>query len=546
MGHSKKVERHPGLDSGSVKWIPYLKPYGMTYMNWVILGLLVVGLVYRILLTSGGNFIFHIDNARDMLDVRDMVVLHHPRLIGPTTGIDGLFLGPGWYYLLAIPFILSGGAPYAEVLLMDFFWLIGGFFLLKMLVPRGILALILGGFLWIVSSYLVLATMYSFSPNPIILLTPLLIYLMANYLDRGKLIDALKLGGLCAFFWNLEMAFAIYLPFMILAAICLSKKFRFFIHKPFWLGIVLPFFLGMIFQILFELRHNFFMTRNVLGYLTQHKSSDSTFSLTGRIIKTWATYKEAFNGTFMNQDTLIILGVGLLLVLVGLLIWRKMRFDTQILAAFVILIVPFIGFSFMPLVIQLWHIEASVTVVIFLIAVAISGLQKINGYAMVLSGLLVLIVGIFSVQHLELPGSINPNRPISDPSIFKYEIAAIDWGYQQAQGKNFKAYVYSPGILDLPYQYNFWWYGQRKYGYLPEEYAYLPKEPPYIKDKQAYSNGNNPPDSGLVVLIKEPGFPQREDLWKNSFTSLESLKSDTMGPLRLELRQSLHPTDVRR
>src|ERR1700730_13842609 len=59
----------------------------------LILGLLVFGLIYHILLTWGGNFIFHIDSARDMLDVREMVVLHHPRLIGPTAGIDGLFSG---------------------------------------------------------------------------------------------------------------------------------------------------------------------------------------------------------------------------------------------------------------------------------------------------------------------------------------------------------------------------------------------------------------------------------------------------------------------
>src|SRR5260370_13131384 len=99
----------------------------------IIIGLLSLGLFYHILITYGGNFIFHIDSARDMLDVREMVVLHHLRLIGPTAGIEGLFTGPGWYYFLAVPFILTGGNPYASVLFIDLFWLIGGFFLLKML-----------------------------------------------------------------------------------------------------------------------------------------------------------------------------------------------------------------------------------------------------------------------------------------------------------------------------------------------------------------------------------------------------------------------------
>src|SRR5258708_35186231 len=124
-------------------------------INLLIILVLSLGLFYRLLVTWGGNFIFHFDSARDILDVREMIVLHHLRLIGPTSGIDGLFTGPGWYYLLAIPFALSRGDPYAAVLMMNVFWLIGGFFLLKMLRQRGVLAVLTGGVLWIASNYIV-------------------------------------------------------------------------------------------------------------------------------------------------------------------------------------------------------------------------------------------------------------------------------------------------------------------------------------------------------------------------------------------------------
>ena len=78
-------------------------------MNKTIIIILIIGIIYRLSLISNGSFLFNMDNARDMVDVREMVVLHKFRLTGPTSAIEGFFNGPGWYYLLAIPFLLSGG-----------------------------------------------------------------------------------------------------------------------------------------------------------------------------------------------------------------------------------------------------------------------------------------------------------------------------------------------------------------------------------------------------------------------------------------------------
>jgi K+-transporting ATPase c subunit len=88
----------------------------------IIIFFLIFGIIYRLILTSGGNFIFNMDNARDMIDVREMVVLGHLRLIGPTSGLECFYNGPGWYYFLSLPFVLSGGHPYGAVLLMIVFW----------------------------------------------------------------------------------------------------------------------------------------------------------------------------------------------------------------------------------------------------------------------------------------------------------------------------------------------------------------------------------------------------------------------------------------
>src|SRR3989338_3182569 len=117
----------------------------------IILLILLVGILYRLALTADGNFLFNMDNARDMVDVREMVVLGKLRLIGPTSAIEGLYNGPFWYYLLAVPFILSGGDPYASIIMEITLWAIGGFFLLKIIQQWSKLLVVPIGLLWIAS-----------------------------------------------------------------------------------------------------------------------------------------------------------------------------------------------------------------------------------------------------------------------------------------------------------------------------------------------------------------------------------------------------------
>ena len=51
------------------------------------------------------------DQGRDFIKVQEIVRDLNPTLIGPTTGIPGLFHGAWWYYFLAIPYIIFFGHP---------------------------------------------------------------------------------------------------------------------------------------------------------------------------------------------------------------------------------------------------------------------------------------------------------------------------------------------------------------------------------------------------------------------------------------------------
>ena len=65
----------------------------------LILLIFLLGFALRAVEILSGDFVFLFDQGRDYLDVRKIVVEHKLTLIGPHTGIGGVFTGPGWYYL---------------------------------------------------------------------------------------------------------------------------------------------------------------------------------------------------------------------------------------------------------------------------------------------------------------------------------------------------------------------------------------------------------------------------------------------------------------
>src|SRR5438309_774481 len=76
-----------------------------------ILGfLIVVAFLLRFYLIPQ-NLFFGYEQGRDMLVVKDIALDHKLTLIGPKTDIDGVFHGPLFYYLSAIPFLITKGNP---------------------------------------------------------------------------------------------------------------------------------------------------------------------------------------------------------------------------------------------------------------------------------------------------------------------------------------------------------------------------------------------------------------------------------------------------
>lgn len=483
-------------------------------------------------MTSGGNFLFNMDNARDLVDVREMVELKKIRLTGPTSAIEGLFNGPAWYYLLAIPYIISDGNPYSTIILQIVLWAVGGFFLLKMVSNFGNILIIPIGLMWIASDYISLATVYAFNPNPVTLLSPLLIFLIYKYLETNKLIFSILVFFLGGLFFNFEMNFGIFVVPIILTSLMLTKKFHYIKGKVFWMG-SLFFIICLLPQLLFDLRHNFIMINSVLNYLSYGQNSPYYFSPRFQSIS--SSFFNVFQATLMNHKTFSLITLVLFIPIIINSVKHGSK-NKVLVISLIYIFIPFILYLIIPVTVNPWHLGGEAAAAILLVGFLVNALWKYNVWGKISSVILVVSIIYFSLFNILKFFLVDYSKSNMDPSSYKNEVTAIDYVYKYANGQNFKVYTYLPSVYDYPYQYLFWWYGKKYYGYIPYEYTYSPNVPQYISNKEKFA-GSKENYQGLVFLIKEPDRIGYRRAWEDDFDHLKLIKKKMIGPLEIEVRR---------
>ncbi len=503
----------------------------MRKSNFLIVIILIIGVLFRLALTQNGNFLFNMDNARDFVDVREMVELGKLRLTGPTSAIEGLYNGPLWYYLLSIPFVLTQGDPYGAIIMEILFWAIGGFFLLKLVKNFDKWTILPIGIAWILSNYVVLANVYSFNPNPIVLLTPFLIYLLVEYLKTGKGIFIILSWFLAGAFFNFEMSAGVFIPLIIFLSFFLTKNTKLFKDKFFWLGTLV--FIGLLLpQIIFDIKHDFIMSKGVVRFLSE--TSGSKFDLIKKFSTVWDSFFSVFSATLMNQKLLLWAILILAFPIFKNFFSRNKKEIIAIIASLFIL-VPFIGYLIIPVSVNAWHLGAESAALLILVAFMLSYSWRISFFGKLFSMILSILLIFYSLLNI-VNYYKERTSPDMDPSSYKNEIAAIDYVYKKAQGANFKVYTYLPSVYDYPYQYLFWWYGRKMYGYVPGEYRYLPNRPQYIPRQDKFE-GRKDNFSGLVFLIKEPDRNYTRSGWEGELINFKAGEKEMVGPIEIETRR---------
>lgn len=447
-------------------------------------GIIFLGALFRFRGIFEGFSAFTYDQGRDFLAVHNLVVNHKLSLLGPTTGLPGVFYGPWWYWFLTPAFFLFGGDPRAGVGLVA---LLGVFtIILAFLVGKKI-----GGIFW----GLWAAAIVSFSPtfissssqmwNPNLLpfLVLFSLWLILKILENPQKSWFFLLGLATGLILEMEASFGIF--YLLGTAIFLIIWFRKKL-PPFLFG----FFLVLLPQIIFDLRHEFLITKAAREAILHPKVYQLALPFGERILARADLFFLVFAKTFALGNKILAFGIFVLGIL-GFSFFLKTADKKlqKIALVFLIMIVTlFLGFSWYKDIIWEYYLVGLPALALFFLLLSFS-LRKPLWLGQVL-----VVVAVFLVL-INLGNNLKKQEKwAGDASVLKNQIEILDFIYQDAQKEKFNVIVYTPPLIDYPYRYLFLWYGQKKYGYQPS---------PSLEPQK------------LLYVILEPDvyLPQRRELW---------------------------------
>lgn len=431
-----------------------------------------------------GSFAFTFDVGRDLLAVRDLVYFHKISLLGPTSGQMGIFYGPWWYWFLAIPFFLFNGNPTGIVsfiailgivaVVLAFWWgrkFAGDVFAFSL---AGILA---------VAPFFVSATTQLWSPDLLVLGTLVLIILLSK-IERLNKKQLIIFGFLLAMLTEMEIVFGIIFILAVFLGFIFWERTIIFSGKI--AAILCGIFLVELPRLIFELRHNFLQTRVL--YTILPSKENYAYHLDTRVGIIW----EKWLPVMPNNNTFIALILMVMIIFLVLLAFKKKQpqektFYLQLLTIAVVFIVITILYPR-----QFWEYYLLGLPVVFavFVALAFSRLAHILSRPTMLVILIVYLV-LLSGPNVLAASYKEPNF-IGNAAVYRNQLSAIDYVYQQAGGHNFNYIAYTPPQIEYTWRYLFWWYGRKKYGF----------EPVQKRQERFY-----------VIIEPDPGYERRITMW---------------------------------
>lgn len=386
------------------------------------------------------------DEGRDALVIRSMLLDHHIPLIGPPTSIGNIYLGPLYYYMMAIPMAVFWLNPVAAAGMNAAIGVLT-VFLIYILSKRwfGKEAGLIASFLYAVSPVTIIYSRSSWNPNPAPFFAILSIYSLYKA-QKGGSIKWFALAG--AF---IGAAVQMHYLALILIPICISL---YFLKRPYrftgLLSAVLSFVFVMSPLVWFDLRHNFLNYRAVSELLSNKGAIDANiFSNLSRLPQ---IYFHDLIGRYIASENILLTTIVSFLVLVPLFIRRWQNF---ILAVW--LFVGLVGLSFYQQSIY-DHYLGFMNPVPFILLGSIFVLMKKKVVSLFFIAL-VVILGILNLWRS--PILVPPNNQLEKTKIVaKYVI-------KQAADRDFNFALLSKNNYDAAYQF-----------YL-DRFGHAPKQVPF-------------------------------------------------------------------
>ena len=442
---------------------------------WILLALSIIGAYIRLEPVIFDTVHFSFDQGLDISLVRRLVVDHKFTLIGRYTGLQGVFLGPLWTWLLAVPYLVSGGSPTANEIFMSLigigsiwasYWLVK-----KMFTPQ--IALLSAGFVALSTQFIV-ASQVVLSPYALTLI--MLPYLWCLWEVIQKNNDAFLpwLALLVGLSFQFEIAFGIVL---VPATLVVLGAFGFFtrIGKHRLLSLII-FAATFLPQVVFDLRHDFLISRAVLSYFNGSNTSlgSEGVGLLGRAgLRAGSLWQDYATSVAMRSEATWLA----LLVTCSLAIgWYRalrdkasaqLRFGAMLM---LLILCVYLGFALYPGPVWAWYRAGMPIVFMLLVAIAWSHLLPTQRGRWLVSITILLLVwfGLKPSQYI--------NRALHGDegtlASVKTQKNVIDMIFRDAGDEPFDLYVYTPPVYIYVWDHELYWYAKANYTNYPVDYGY--------------------------------------------------------------------------
>jgi hypothetical protein len=451
------------------------KPTKLTNLIFLSI-IIIVNYLLKIPITSYGFFALTYDQGRDLLQVAKIIYDGNYTLIGPTTGLQGIFYGPYWYYFLSAIFFISRGDPQTVGTVFSLFGLltvVALYFYLKSTLNSILIAFLLT----LIAS---LSTMWMFGPTIIwnTSLVPILIisffYVLNRILKSPSGLNFFLLGIVSFIQIDFEFPWG---SIMILFTLSLPLLFRKNFLKKQYVFTLLGFLLVISPRILFNIRNGFLELKSFAAYLHEPKIYGTVMPFWQRVVQRLDVYLGNFSESFSRGNKPLGSIILLLLVLVVFLLikydknsWKKLKSDFIFRCGITLIAFSFIFFSIFKDTVWDYYLIGFPITALIVISRVFNFSNNSKKYPKIACWLTIFALLVINI-NLQL---LHPFRItwLGDGATYRNQKAVMDY-IAQEKPHNYTIYAYSPAIFDYPFDYLISWYTKNGKIEKPQSYSKL-------------------------------------------------------------------------
>lgn len=390
---------------------------------------------------------------------KDIVVDHHFRLIGQETSVIGVFIGPIFYYLIALSFALFNMNPLSAsipTVILSLLTIFSIYFVFSKFINKTVG--LTGAFIYAVSPGIVFLDRWVVPTQPTTLWTVWFLYILFSIL-KGNYNNFIPLAILLGLIWHVHIAFIPLLALLPLSFLLLPKKIRsinlnfknIFISLLILFSLLLP-------LIAFEIRHDF---QQIRGLLTATKEERGDVKGFDRLVKTLDASGKSLSGIFiLNNNSLELpLNVTIFLPLLFLLSILYLGQTKELSKNQTIILLSWAGITILSQFLSKRSISEyylNNLFIIFILSLAIF-LNKINSISKKIPLTLIICVTFLSLVTFWIV-----TRPNAEDGYLQRKLT-IEYIKKDANNHKYPCiainYIQSQKGLPNGYRYLFWLYG---------------------------------------------------------------------------------------